>query len=217
MESYIKYPRTFHAPYSLGRSADDKINFNYRKDFDGKTVFAAIKMDGENTTCHRDKMFARSIDSNSHPSQDWVRTNVWARIRFDIPDGWRICGENVYAKHSIHYHNLKSYFYVFSIWNEKNEALSLADTKEWCELLDLEFVPVFYEGIFDEAKIHEAFETYKSTSPDEVEGYVVRLSDSFKYDDFSKSAFKYVRANHVQTDKHWKSSSIIPNELAKEV
>ena len=47
------------------------------------------------------------------------------------------------------------------------------------------------------------FETYKNKSNNEVEGFVVRNIDSFKYEDFSKNVGKYVRANHVQTNQHW--------------
>lgn len=35
------------------------------------------------------------------------------------------------------------------------------------------------------------------------EGVVVRITDSFKIEDFSKYVCKYVRPNHVQTDEHW--------------
>ena len=46
------------------------------------------------------------------------------------------------------------------------------------------------------------------------EGYVVRLSDGFKYRDFRKSVAKFVREGHVQTTKHWRAGrSFIPNGL----
>ena len=48
---------------------------------------------------------------------------------------------------------------------------------------------------------------------DNHEGYVVRLSNSFNYDDFKYSVAKFVRPNHVSTDKHWKFSTFICNKL----
>jgi len=48
----------------------------------------------------------------------------------DIPAGWRICGENLFYKHTIPYRDLHTMFYVYSIWNEANECLSWADTLE---------------------------------------------------------------------------------------
>ena len=73
------------------------------------------------------------------------------RIKHEIPEGWRICGENLYARHSILYDGLKSYLYVFSVWNERNECLSWDETVEWCELLGLECADVLYRGLFDES------------------------------------------------------------------
>ena len=48
-----------------------------------------------------------------------------------------------------------------------------------------------------------------------MEGYVVRLADSFDVGDFSKSIAKYVRAGHVQTDEHWLDKPMVKNELMK--
>ena len=48
------------------------------------------------------------------------------------------------------------------------------------------------------------------------EGYVIRLKDSFHYDEFGTSVAKFVRANHVQTDQHWRHSAIVPNILKDE-
>ena len=46
---------------------------------------------------------------------------------------------------------------------------------------------------------------------------VVRLACSFTYDEFSKSIAKYVRPNHVQTDKHWSNSEIVKNGLKEKI
>lgn len=149
---------------------------------------------------YNDCIHARSLDSNHHESQGWVK-NFWATICHDIPDNWRICGENLYARHSIPYDNLKSYFYGFSIWDEKNNTLSWDKTIEWFNLLGIEPVEVLYHGIFDENKIKQCW-TEKEI--DIKEGYVVRLADGFGFSDFKKSLAKFVRPNHVQTSHHWK-------------
>jgi hypothetical protein len=124
--------------------------------------------------------------------------------------GWRICGENLFAVHSITYDNLKTYFYVFSIWNEKNECLSVKETKEWCELLDLQYVPILFEGIWDEKYISSLHETLDRTR---VEGYVVRISEHFLYADFKISVSKWVRKGHVTSDEHWMHKKIEKNLL----
>ena len=210
MSTSIKYPRTFHLPWSLGRSSDDKV-LTDTECLSGKTLMATVKMDGENTTMTRDAVHARSLDSVTHESRTWVKV-LWSQIRFDIPEGWRICGENLYAKHSIGYNNLGSYFHVFNIWNADNVCLNWTETVEWCELLGLTHVRVLHYGftIEDIQNIHEDF--MKNESVDQ-EGYVIRNIDSFPYSEFKLNVAKYVRANHVQTDSHWMSQKIVKNIL----
>ena len=160
--------------------------------FIGKEIIMSEKMDGENSSLMCDSVYARSLDSVDHLSRHWLK-GLWGSIKFDIPEGWRICGENLYAKHSIHYTGLKTYFEVFSIWNEKNECLSYDDTKEWCDLLGLTMVPTIWRGIFD-----ETFLKNYNFDTETQEGFVIRLAESFKFEDFSTSVAKYVRAGHVQ-------------------
>lgn len=208
MEKLYKYPRTFHLPWSETITSDDKVLSDISC-FVGSEVVVTEKMDGENTSMYQCKIHARSIDSkaHSHSSRDWVK-NLWNEIRYSIPTGWRICGENLYAKHSIGYKDLKSYFYGFSIWNEENICLSWDNTVEWFELLGIVSVPVLYRGIFDEEKLRQL-----SVDKEKQEGYVVRFSNSFRYEDFSKSVAKFVRFNHVTTSKHWMYSKVEKNLL----
>lgn len=205
---YVKYPRTFHFPWSRGMTSDDKV-IKSLTFMEGKRVVATAKMDGENTSLYRDHYHARSLDSQHHPSRDWVKA-FWSTFRHEIPEGFRICGENLYAQHSLRYDDLKSYFYMFSMWEGKR-CLSWDETVMWADLLGIEMVPVLYDGIFDEVKIREIAE---GLDPEKVEGLVVRVADEFNYDDFSRAVAKYVRANHVTTDTHWMHSEIKANGLA---
>lgn len=208
---YVKYSRTYHLPWSQSINKDDRVlpNTNH---FQGKEIVVTTKMDGENTSMYRDYIHARSIDGRHHPSRDWVK-NLWSKIKWDIPEGYRVVGENLYAQHSLHYEDLPTYFMVFSIWNEMNVCLSWKDTLEWAELLGLYVVPTLYKGIYDEVLIKSLWDESKW---DSMEGYVVRLADSFSYSQFSKSIGKFVRKGHVQTTKHnWQTQPVIPNGLKK--
>jgi hypothetical protein len=178
--------------------------------FEGREVVVTVKMDGENTTLYRDGIHARSLDGASHESQAWVRA-LQGRIGRDIPEGWRVCGENLFARHSIGYQGLPSYFMAFSIWNERNETLSWDETVEWAALLDLVTVPVLWRGTWDEAAIKGLYQPTLDGNP--MEGYVVRVAASFPYEAFAKSLAKFVRSNHVQTTEHWKSQAVVPNKL----
>lgn len=206
---YVKYPRTFHLPWSQGLGEKDKVQTIIPYTSNDEVVVTA-KMDGENTTMYRDHIHARSLDSRHHESRSWVK-QLHSTIKHDIPEGWRICGENLYAKHSIHYQNLSSYFMVFSIWNEKNQCLSWRDTIEYCILLDLEVVPVLYQAKYNEERVKECFRT--NFLGDEFEGYVVRPAGQFNFRDFRRFVLKCVRANHVQTNQHWLNTKTIPNEI----
>ncbi|MGF9909723.1 RNA ligase family protein [Brevibacillus porteri] len=207
-----KYPRTFHLPWSRSRTDDDKI-LRTVGHFEGKEVVVTEKLDGENTTLYRNHIHARSLDSKDHASRHWVKM-LHGTISFHIPEGWRICGENVFALHSIYYEHLTSYFYVFSIWNENNECLSWDETVEWAELLGLETAPVLYRGIWKEENVKSCY-TKQSVFGGEQEGYVVRVTERFPYEDFKQSAAKFVRKNHVQTDQHWLSKPVVPNGIAQ--
>lgn len=207
---YKKYPRTLHLPWSPGRSDDDKV-LESVEHFVGKEVIVTEKLDGENTTMYRDHIHARSLDSKHHPSRTWVKSEH-GRVRFDIPENFRLCGENVYAKHSIHYTGLTSYFYLFGIYNNENTCLSWDDTVLYADLLGLHTAPVLYRGVWDEAKVKACW-TGISVLGGEQEGYVVRLATSFNYGDFSQAVGKYVRAGHVTTTTHWLQEEVIPNLL----
>ena len=213
-----KFPRIAHCPWSESISNDDKLHPDMSI-FDGQEVIATIKHDGENTNISKEYIHARSLEYPPHESRTWMR-QFWNTLRNDIPDGFRISGENLFAKHSIHYHHLKSYFYVFMIWDEKNTAFSWDDTIYWAELLGLTLVDTFYRGPFDRYQIHTAYDAYCKQSKDPVEGYVIRLSKEIPYNEIDKnrclkSMCKWVRKNHVTTDEHWMSQTIVPNELNK--
>jgi len=208
---YVKYPRTYHLPWSLGLHDDDRMMPDTSM-LVGREVVVTEKLDGENTTFYKDHNHARSVDSGPHESRSWVK-NFWSQLAYDIPENWRICGENMFAEHSIPYDQLKSYFYGFSVWNDRNQCLSWDDTQEWFELLGIQSVPVVYRGIYDEEAIKEATK-YITSNPDEHEGYVVRIVDSFDMSEFRKVVGKYVRKGHVNTIKHWMHGQrVVPNKL----
>lgn len=207
----FKYPRTYHLPYSPSVSDDDKM-LPDDSQFIGREVSVSIKMDGENTTVYPDgTCHARSLDGWGRKWQSWMTqyARTWCN---DIPDGWRVCGEDLYARHSISYSfpDRSWFFQVFGIYNERNECLSIDEELEWCRLLGLRHVPVFYRGMYDRDAMLDAFGRWKDSELDingnETEGFVVRIADSFPYADFSRNTGKYVRPHHVQTDSHWTSN-----------
>lgn len=211
MNTKVKYPRSWHFYFSEKLGRDDKIQEN-DDHFIGKQVVVSIKMDGENTTIYNDNIHARSLNSNiDSEDRRWIDALRKSKIENNIPDSYRICGENLFYKHTVYYDDLKSMFYVFSIWDNV-VCLSWEETKLWCGLLDLEHVPIIYEGEYNREIIINEFNKYIKTN-NNVEGFVVRLSDEFNINDFEKSLNKYVRNTFEIPDNHWKYSKKILNKL----
>lgn len=203
--TYTKYPRTKHLPWSPGVSSDDLVQSSVDCFYD-KQVVVTEKMDGENTTLYRDYLHARSLSNRPHPSRDWIR-GYHGSIAHLLPLGWRFCGENLYAQHSIKYLELPSFFLLFSIWNDSNICLSWAETEEWAQLLEMSLVPVLYSGPFSLDIQNIAVDVEHS------EGYVVRNSSEFAFGDFSNNVAKWVRGAHVQSSEHWMHKGVIPNTM----
>ena len=203
----VKYPRTPHFAWSEGNTSDDKV-MNDLSNFIGKEVIITEKMDGENTTLMHDSIYTGSLDSSDHPSRHTVK-GMWETLKNDIPEEWRVCGENLFAQHALFYPELPDYFMVFSVWDDRNVCLSVAETQEWCSLLGLRYVPVLWRGMFDENLIKD-FKIDTETQ----EGYVVRLCNEFPFEKYNVSVAKYVRKGHVSDDDiHWMQKKIIKNEL----
>ena len=206
--SQVKYPRTHHLPWSEGINDDDRI-IKSMSCFQDKRVIVTEKMDGENTSLYTNTTHARSADGRSHSSRNWVK-QFWSQISHDIPDGWRICGENLFAKHSIYYEKLPSLFLGFSIWDEKNFCLDWDSTLEWFRLLGIIPVPILYDGVYNENIIKQLWDP---NNWETSEGYVIRLAEGFTYSEFKEKIAKFVRKGHVQTTKHWMHGQRIQRNL----
>lgn len=210
---HVKYPRTYHLPWSNGTDDDRflKSDINFKL----KDVVVTEKLDGENTTMYNDYIHARSLEYDSHQSRSFIK-KFHSGICYNIPEDYRICCENVTAVHSIEYkEKLKHFCFGFSVWLN-DMCLSWDNTIEWFELLNVEPVPVIYRGTYDVFKIQDAYEKIKKER--EIEGYVVRIADSFNFRDFKNSIGKYVRKNHVSSENHhWKFKKVVYNNFGKDI
>ncbi|OII61760.1 kinase [Streptomyces sp. CC53] len=200
------YPRTPHLPWSPGASRDD-VRVADLTGFTGREVVVTEKLDGENTTLYADGLHARSPDSAHHPSRAWVKA-LQGRIGQRIPEGWRVCGENLYARHSLPYEDLDSYFYGFSVWDELHWCPGWDFTVDFLKNIGIPTPRVLWRGVFDERALRRlAVDTGRQ------EGYVVRTAEGFTADDFGRHVAKWVRPGHVQTGTHWMHTAVTPNRL----
>lgn len=207
MQRRFKYPRTPHLPDSPGASADD-IRTGVLDSFRDQAVVVTEKMDGENTSIYCDGIHARSIDGRSHPSRSWVK-GLQAQVGHTIPAGFRVCGENLFAQHSLRYEQLASYFMVFSVWDNSNTCLSWEHTQQFASERGLACVPTLFTGEWRDDLIASL-----SFDPATMEGFVVRTAAAFHFDGFAEHVAKWVRRGHVQTDEHWMQAAVVPNGLA---
>lgn len=166
MKDKKKYPRIYHCPWSPNLQNDDRL-IETMEYFVGKRVIKTLKIDGENANLSKDYYHARSLDTSDHPSRHWIKS-LWSSIRWEIPDGWVLTGENAFALHSVFYTNLPSYFLLFGIFDENYNYLPWDEVAEWAKLLNLETVPVLYDGIYNEEKIRK-FEENKNET--EIKGW----------------------------------------------
>ena len=206
-----KYPRTPHVPFSQGRGDDDRV-LNNLDHFVGRQVVVTEKRDGGNLSGYADGFIhARSIDGMPHRFETRARASL-AAVLPNLPEGWRLCGENLQAQHSIAYQHLGSFVEIFSLWDERNNCLDWDETVEWASLLGLSTVPVLYEGIFDENILHTLWQSQHENG-DEMEGWVMRTREGFAYRDFGRHVAKFVRASHVRTTDHWTKGEMIENKV----
>ncbi|WP_381795008.1 RNA ligase family protein [Streptomyces niveus] len=199
------YPRTVHVPWSPGVAADD-VRVGDLDGLRGREVVVTEKMDGENTTLYGDGLHARSLDSGHHPSRAWVKA-LQGRIGGRIPDGVRVCGENMYARHSIAYEDLDSWFYGFSVWDGE-WCLGWDETVRVLRGLGIPVPGVLWRGVFDERTLRGL-----KLDPARQEGYVVRTVEGFGHEEFGRRLAKWVRPHHVQTDTHWMHAAVVENGL----
>jgi hypothetical protein len=206
-----KYPRTYHLHYSQKAGSDDKRHTDDNH-FLGKNVVVTIKMDGENTTIYSDTSHARSMDSKiDSEDRRWIEALRKSKIEGNIPDTFRICGENMFWQHTCKYNDLDSMFLVFSIW-DGDVCLSWEETQIWSDLLGLEIVPIIYKGVYNRDIILNNFSKYLKSQPDS-EGFVVRLQDEFGISEFPESISKFVRSSFVIPSQHWRYSKKTMNRL----
>jgi hypothetical protein len=203
-----KYGRTFHLPISPGATSDDKVMLSQTGLMVDDLVITE-KMDGENTTIHKTGSQARSPDSRHHPSRDWLKAFA-SGISPYLTEDERIVGENLYARHSIAYDALPSFFLGFA-WIIGDEVQAWDQTLARFDELGIQPVPTLYRGPYRQGLFDDLA---KTLDLGRQEGFVARVAGAFAEAAMPDRVGKYVRAGHVQSEVHWMQAELIPNRLA---
>ncbi|MEO0859533.1 MAG: RNA ligase family protein [Pseudomonadota bacterium] len=121
----------------------------------------------------------------------------------------RLVGEYLFAKHSIAYDNLPSYFLGFA-WIVGDEVQGWDETVDRFKELGIKPVPALHRGQFNDATVTSVVE---NLDLQKQEGFVVRSVSSFPEREMATHIAKYVREGHVQSDTHWTKAKITKNGL----
>jgi hypothetical protein len=214
MELTTKYPRTYHLPFSKGLTNDDRrVDNDWESYIINKPIVIIEKMDGSSSAITKHGVFARSHAIPTENPWDINLTEkggLYDYLKDQLWDNMCIYLENMYAIHSIEYNRLPVYNFIFAY----REMDMFRTWKEVEILSSLTYIPtphVFFEGKVKSVKelkemIEHIMTNIGSKYGDTIEGVVVRNTNEFHYNDFSKYVTKYVRKNHVQTDEHWRKN-----------
>jgi hypothetical protein len=215
---YFKPPRTYHLPWSPGFGKDDRSITDLTPLEECGDVVVTIKQDGENCSIYSDGyVHARKVEPLSTPNSERIKALAAELGCGEIPDGWRVCGENLIRQHTILYQNLidhpRWFFQVFNIWKGDGNCLHWDELEQWAELLGLPTVPVYYRGRFEPRLFQSKGWTPTEFGGDPCEGYVVRPVESFHIKDYHKLVGKYVRKGFQQPQTHkWRYAAPVFNK-----
>ena len=202
-----KYPSTRYWPWSPGLGRDGRVHEDPER-FVGASVVATEKLDGGNTLLHAGKVYGRSVSAPSDAG--WMamakKHQAWKVTEPDV----HLYGEDIYGLHSIAYDPVPEdrTFYAFALRDGKGTFSSFADLEVYAGRKDIPVVPVLFRGYFRSVEEIRLFLDRAHREPSllggEREGIVLRLARGFPEQDFPECVCKSVRANHVQSDVHWR-------------
>ncbi len=249
-----KYPRTPHLEGSRLQPGDEDLARIDFSEVEGRHIVIEEKIDGANSAISFDEDGTLLLQSRGHYLTGGAREvhydlfKQWASVHRDafykvLGTRYIMYGEWMYAKHSMYYDALPSYFMEFDIYDrEKDIYLDTPGRRELTRLMPISSVPVLGEGVFkrnsdiikhigksryikdghlDRLRAYcedmglDVEERLRETDlTDIMEGLYIKVEE----DGCVKSRLKYVRAGFAQgameSPHHWLHKAIIPNGLS---
>ena len=256
--SILKYPRTPHMEGSRLQVGDEDLSQVPFKYIFGRNIVIEEKIDGANCAVSFDNNANMLLQSRGHYLTGGYREHhfnmlkQWAKVNEDklfdaLSDRYIMYGEWMYAKHTVFYDMLPSYFMEFDIYDrERGVFLDTPSRKIITDKIGIiSSVPVIGQGLYSNkddilglighsnyisdhhvdtlrkvAKMHRLDEEQIVSETDAsgtMEGLYIKLEE----DGIVKERFKYVRLSFVQaiiqSNSHWLSRPIVPNQLKEGV
>ena len=232
----VKYPHTRYLTFSPSndKSDVDECGFIQTEHLCDKPLVFTIKMDGSNVKMTSEIVTARNGHSADHKSFDFIKARH-SKFKHLIPEHISVFGEWLYAKHSIHYTNniaLNELIQVFGVYDYKTQLwYGWEDVEKFANSIGLKTVPVVgyntynnelnaseHKGSKNNRILNWNIEREITKIGEDIiskghEGLVIRSMYPFQWSQFGENVGKFVRPNHVQTDKHWSKTAIVKNEV----
>jgi hypothetical protein len=248
-----KYPRTPHIQGSRYQAGDENLGnipFTVLRD---AYVVVEEKVDGANAAISFDPSGKLLLQSRGH-----FLTGGYRERHFDLFKQWAfthmaafwevlgtryiLYGEWLYAKHTVFYNALPSYFLEYDLFDrDRGEFLSTSARKQMLGDLPLCSVPILFSGVLKDyqqmvglvdrshfilpghldclrdlcrQKELDIDLTIAQTNPSELmEGLYIKVETP----DLTIGRYKYVRSDFLNTildsGTHWLNRPIVPNQL----
>lgn len=233
--NFVKYPRTPHLFAAAGTSDDKRLSVQESLRLIAEpSLIVEEKIDGTNVGLHFSEnnelvlqCRGHLINEGMHPQYDLFKR--WANaktpmLRAMLGTRFILFGEWMYAKHSIHYLELKHYFFEFDIYDKQTASfLTLEKRLELLSGTSIQTVPVLHQGPIGRAALQELiresafggqFENPFTGRTDTImEGVYLRTESDARV----AARAKIVRPEFVEKIKqstHWQQSAMVPNKLA---
>lgn len=245
----ITYPKTKHLRGSKGVYEDDQTLLS---ELEGYHVVIEEKLDGSEVSIHFgswDNLVARHRN-NPTLGQEFDQFWPWVFERANdlyerLKSRYVLFGEWLYAKHTVFYDRLPSYFMAYDIYDQEEERwLTTAARLDLLDGLDIHHVPVLFEGAIQDAPtfyelLHRPslFKTdagiRKFRDQCEAQGYpweqAWEESDltimpeglylKAETGDEVVGFYKYIREGFLRTilesGSHWRGRGLLANQLAE--
>ncbi len=187
-----------------------------KKLLSGKVVVEE-KMDGANVGIIRHKQGfhlqkrGSLVGPSTHEQFNFFYN--WANKKYndimEIPIGYLVYAELLFAVHSIFYDKLPDYILVFDVWDGER-FLDKQERNEFCYKYNFKQVPFIYDGYLSLEDLFP-FIPDKSDCGEQAEGIIVKKYKGKEY--FRGKIVKPEFIKHLDESDHWMNTSLKRNKV----
>ena len=231
---FVKYPRTPHLFGSKGTDDDKHLGeAESRRFIANDSLIVEEKLDGTNVGIHFTAEGAMVLQCRGHLITEGMHSQYdlfkqWAAVKRPVledrlGDRYILFGEWLYARHSVHYRQLRHYFFEFDIYDKEDEDfLSLERRLALLEGTGIQTVPVLHAGALDREKLRNLIgpSRFDSEFENPLTNHIDHLMEGLylrtEANGVVTGRAKFVRPEFVEKVKqreHWQYQTMTVNRL----